>query len=113
MTFKHNNVECNDGPLAGCTSAIGILSDFSDTTYATFDNNLLNTNGAYCFYGSGGPQKTYHTSHSSFINNHFGRKFYSTCAGFGPVTYWDVNATGNVWSGNVWDDTGATVPPEY
>ncbi len=111
--IKHNVVECNDGPSMGCTSAIGILSDFSDVTYATFDGNLLNTIGAYCFYGSGGPQKPYRTYHTSFINNHFGRKFNPNCAFYGPVTYFDVNATGNVWSGNVWDDTGAPVPAEY
>jgi hypothetical protein len=25
---------------------------------------------------------------------------------YGPVAYFDVNAPGNVWRGNVWDDTG-------
>jgi hypothetical protein len=29
------------------------------------------------------------------------------------VTYFDSTAPGNVWSGNVWDDTGAPVPAEY
>jgi hypothetical protein len=113
MVIKHNQIECNDGPIAGCTSALGILSDFSDTTFLTMDNNLLNTNGSYCFYGSGGPQKPFHTYNSSFINNHFGRKYYSNCGFYGPVTYWDATATGNVWSGNVWDDTGQVVPPAY
>ncbi len=114
MTFKHNNVECNDGPVAGCTAAMAILNDFSDETYLTFDSNLLNTNGAYCFYGGGKiAAKPYQASHLTFTNNHFGRKYYSNCAYYGPVTYWDSSQPGMVWSGNVWDDTGTTVPPTF
>jgi hypothetical protein len=113
VTIKHNNIECNDGPKAGCTSAIGILTDFSDVTYFTIDNNLLNTNGAYCFYGSGGPSKSYGSNHITFTNNHFGRKYNQQCGFYGPVTYFDTNQPGMVWSGNVWDDTGASVPAVY
>jgi hypothetical protein len=29
------------------------------------------------------------------------------------VTYFDSNAPGMVWSGNVWDDTGVPVPADY
>lgn len=111
VKLLHNNIECNDGSAAGCTSAIGLLSDFGTITNYTIDNNLLNTIGAYCFYGGGGPQKPYHPNHISFTNNHFGRKDNAQCGFYGPVTYFDVNAAGNVWSGNVWDDTGAPVNP--
>ena len=111
--IRHNNIECNDGPAAGCTSAIGLLTDFADVTYFTIDNNLLNTIGAYCFYGSGGPQKPYSSNHITFTNNHFGRKDQPNCGFYGPVTYFDMNAAGNVWSGNVWADTGETVPAVY
>ncbi len=113
VTIKHNNIECNDGPIAGCTSAIGLLTDFTDITYYTIDNNLLNTNGAYCFYGSGGPGKTYGSNHITFTNNHFGRKYNANCGFYGPVTYFDIAQPGMVWSGNVWDDTGEAVPPVY
>ena len=113
VTIRHNNIECNDGPLRGCTSAIGLLTDFGDITYYTIDNNLLNTIGSYCFYGEGGPQKPYSSNHITFTNNHFGRKLYPRCGFYGPVTYFDSTAPGNVWSGNVWDDTGAAVPAEY
>jgi len=113
VTLRHNTIECNDGPLAGCTAAIGLLTDFSDITYYTIDNNLLNTNGAYCFYGSGGPGKTYGSNHLTFINNHFGRKYKPQCGDLGPVTYFDINQPGMVWSGNVWDDTGEVVGPVY
>jgi len=112
VTIKHNNIECNDGSAGGCTSAIGLLSDFGTITNFTIDNNLLNTNGSYCFYGGGGPSKPYQPNHIAFTNNHFGRKDHPQCGAYGPVTYFDSSASGNVWSGNVWDDTGATVPPE-
>jgi hypothetical protein len=113
VVIKHNNIECNDGSAGGCTSAIGLLTDFGPISYYTIDNNLLNTNGSYCFYGNGGPQKAYTTNHITFTNNHFGRKDNTRCGYYGPVTYFDVNASGMVWSGNVWDDTGATVPADY
>jgi hypothetical protein len=113
VVIRHNNIECNDGSQAGCTSAIGLLTDFGAISYYTIDHNLLNTVGSYCFYGSGGPQKRYSSHHITFTNNHFGRSIYAKCGYYGPVTYFDVNSIGNVWSGNVWDDTGATVPPSY
>jgi len=113
VIIRHNNIECNDGSKAGCTSAIGLLTDFSPISYYTIDNNLLNTNGSYCFYGSGGPQKAYTSHHITVTNNHFGRKVYAKCGYYGPVTYFDTNASGNSWSGNVWDDTGALVQPLY
>ena len=49
----------------------------------------------------------------TFTNNHFGRKFEQNCAVLGPVTYWDASQPGMVWSGNVWDDTGQPVKPQY
>lgn len=111
VVIRHNNIECNDGSLAGCTAAIGLLSDFEPNTYHTIDNNLLNTNGASCFYAWGGPQKPYKSSYITFTNNHFGRKINGKCGSEGPVAYWDATQPGMVWSGNVWDDTGETVPP--
>jgi hypothetical protein len=113
VTIRHNNIECNDGSAAGCTSAIGLLTDFGDISYYTIDHNLLNTVGSYCFYGSGGPQKSYSTHHITFTNNHFGRSIYPKCGFYGPVTYFDMKKPGMVWSGNVWDDSGQTVSADY
>lgn len=110
VVIRHNNIECEAN---GCTSAIGLLTDFGSISDYTIDHNLLNTTGSYCFYGSGGPQKDYTTNHIVFTNNHFGRAINAKCGFYGPVTYFDVNAPGMVWSGNVWADTGAPVNPEY
>jgi hypothetical protein len=112
VKLLHNRIECDAAD--GCTAAIGILTDFSDIYDWTIDGNLLNTSsGSYCFYGSGGPQKRYSSYNLTFTNNHFGRKFRTTCGAYGPVVYWDSSKPGMVWSGNVWDDTGQPVAPKY
>jgi hypothetical protein len=108
----HNTIEC-DAPN-GCTSAIGILTDFSDIHDWVIDNNLLNTvSGSYCLYGSGGPQKQYSSYNVRVTDNHFGRKYQAKCGAYGPVTYFDMSKPGMVWSGNIWDDTRRAVLPNY
>jgi hypothetical protein len=113
VVIRHNNIECNDGSKAGCTSAIGLLVDFGRISYYTIENNLLNTNGSYCLYGGAAGPKPYSADHITVLSNHFGRKNYSLCGFYGPVTYFDSNAPGNSWSGNVWDDTGEPVRASY
>jgi hypothetical protein len=108
--IRHNTVECNDGSHAGCTSAIGLLTDFGPVTHYVIDGNLLNTIGSYCFYGSGGPSKGYHSSYITFTNNVFGQAIYPRCGYYGPVTYFDTSQPGMVWSGNRFAN-GVTVPP--
>jgi hypothetical protein len=110
--IRHNSITCNDGSAGGCTAAIGLLTDFGAIRYFTIDGNLLNTNGSYCFYGEGGPGKSYSSDHITFTNNTFGRDVYPKCGFYGPVTYFDSSAPGNVWSGNVWAD-GTTVKASY
>jgi hypothetical protein len=109
--IRHNNIDCNDGDKKGCTAAIGLLTDFGPVQFFTISDNLLNTIGSYCFYGSGGPQKPYSADHVTFTGNHFGRAHYSGCGFYGPVTYFDTAKPGMVWSGNVWDSDGSPVPP--
>lgn len=111
VLIQHNVIDCNDGPVAGCTSAVGLLDDFTPMTHWTIDGNLLNTIGSYCLYAGGGPQKPYRSSYITVTNNHFGRADNARCGFYGPVTYFDQSQPGMVWSGNVWDDTGATVDP--
>ena len=110
--LRHNSVECDDGgrPDSGCTSAIGLLSDFGTINHYAIDHNLLNTAGSFCFYGGGGPTKPYRPQYITFTDNVFGRAIYPKCGFYGPVTYFDVNAVGNVWARNVWVDGGAVLP---
>jgi hypothetical protein len=112
VVLRHNNIECNDGSRAGCTAAIGLLNDFGPITDWVIDGNLLNTNGAYCIYGGGGTSKSYTASHITFTNNRFGRTYNQKCGAYGPVTYFDKNAPGNVWRNNTWADNSQQVAPE-
>jgi hypothetical protein len=112
VVLRHNNIECADGSSEGCTAAIGLLNDFGNISNWVIDDNLLNTNGAYCLYGGGGTSKSFSSNHITFINNHFGRSFHSKCGAFGPVTYFDSSVAGNVWRNNVWADSGAQVGAE-
>jgi hypothetical protein len=90
------------------TATIILSNDNGGTeNHRVIDHNLL-AGGGYCFYGSGGP--TAGATNITFTNNHFSRLFYSSCGSFGPDAYWKTGG-GNVWSGNVWDDTGASVQP--
>jgi hypothetical protein len=112
VTIRHNTVECADGGH-GCSAAIGLFEDFGPVSYYTIDNNLLNTDGSSCFFASGGPSKAWKNHHITFTNNHFGRKYYTSCGFYYAVVYWDASQPGMVWSGNVWDDTGAPVLGTY
>lgn len=102
----HNNVQCSrlPGQPPICSSALSLYNEPTIDNVLVM-NNLFNTSGAYCVYagGSGG-------TNIRFIDNLFGKKFHSTCAGYGPVAIFYYNV-GNVWSGNKWQDGSGDVPP--
>ncbi len=73
----------------------------------TVQNNFL-AGGSYTIYGGdalGNP-----TSKIVIKGNRFGQLYYKTSGQFGPGAYFNATATGNVWSGNTWDTTGADRP---
>ena len=73
----------------------------------TITNNLL-AGGGFAIYAGGG----YNLSTNIVIqNNRFGQLYYPTSGQYGQVFDWQAAGTANVWSGNVWDTTGATVSP--
>lgn len=89
------------------TDAISLFEDFGVQTNKTIDNNLV-AGGGYCIYAgqnAGGAA----TSNIKVTSNHFSRLFYPNCGDFGPVTAYSATGSGNVFSGNIWDDTGAAV----
>lgn len=91
------------------TDAISLFEDFGVQANRVIDNNLV-AGGGYCIYGgqnAGGPT----VSNIQITNNHFARLFYSNCGSFGYIAAWNPGAPGAVWSGNIWDDTGAVVGP--
>jgi hypothetical protein len=70
----------------------------------------LGDGGSYCVYAGSVPDKPHPLAHNTrFLENRFSR-VQPDCGRHGPASSYD-DANGNVWSGNVWDDTGATVNP--
>ena len=64
--------------------------------------------GAYAIYG--GTAFGHATSNILIENNRVSQRYYPKSGQFGPVAYFDSKGAGNVWTGNVWDSNGQTVP---
>lgn len=111
MVVRHNTLWCT--PLlnntdGGCTADVSLFGDFDPISHVTIDDNLLKANNSsisYCAYGGEAPSKPFpHANHVSFTNNVFERGANNKCGYYGPITSFDPNQPGNVWSGNVWSD---------
>ena len=94
------------------TAVIALYGDLAPVVDAVVEDNLL-VGGGYTVYGGSVPGKRFSAQASGIrvTGNRFGRAFYPTGGRFGPVSGFDRGRPGNVWSGNVWDDTGAPVEP--
>ena len=105
LTINHNTIF---NPL-NQTDAITLEADSSGQAVAnkTIENNFL-AGGGYVLYGGDSQGNT--TSNIVVTNNRFGQQYYSTSGAYGPVTYFSPTGTGDTWTGNIWDTTGATVP---
>ncbi|HVX47411.1 MAG TPA: DUF4082 domain-containing protein [Mycobacteriales bacterium] len=107
VVVRHNVLSCE---VSGCSAAIAFYGDFTPVNDITVDNNLFNTEGSYCSYeGTISGKKYPNATNVTWTNNHYGRKFHQTCGIYGPASGWGSGG-GNVWSGNVWDDTNAAIP---
>lgn len=110
FTILHNSVYC----VGGCTADIAFLNQGLSSD-ATVSNNLLVSApmAAYCVYpGPNSSPSQYPSSNMVWTNNVFQRGDHTKlasnsggCGYYGPVYGWFPNiGTGNVWSGNTWDD---------
>lgn len=101
----HNNIECNrlPGQQQICSSALS-LYDEPTLDDVLVQNNLFNTVGGYCVYGGGADG-----TRIRFIDNRWGKKYHPRCGGYGPVAAFHPGNTGNVWSGNAWQDGSGPV----
>jgi hypothetical protein len=107
MTVRHSVLDINTPE--GASAALSFYGDFSPVDNITVDNNLFN-GGAYCTMAGSVEGKPYpQATNVRYTNNHFGRKYAANCGQYGPVAFFDGSAQGSVWSGNVWDDTGAPI----
>lgn len=73
----------------------------------TVSGNLL-AGGGYSIY-AGGAQND--SNNVKITNNRFGQSYYPKGGLWGPDASYQPTGTGNSWTGNVWDSTGATVSP--
>jgi hypothetical protein len=103
VAIRHNTITS----LPHGDSAIGFAEKGPPVTGATIEDNVL-AGGGYTFYaGAGG------SAGQAIVmrHNRFSRAVYPKGGYYGPVAAWSATAPGNVWTGNVWDDTGAPVTP--
>ena len=117
MVLKHNTLACT--PLlnatdGGCTSNVSLFGDFEPVDNVTVENNLLKANNSsisFCAYGGWEPSKPHpNSTNIKFLNNVFERGANGKCGVYGPVTSFQTTATGNIWSGNTFDDGTAMSP---
>ena len=92
------------------TDSIMLANDDGPQMNRTITDNLL-AGGGYTFYGSGGPSGD--AKNIVFTGNRFSTIYFRRSGYWGPVAHWQ-RATGNTWTGNVWDDgprAGRAVTP--
>ena len=102
LTIQHNTIFNNFSQ----TGAIVLTEDFGAQANRVINDNLL-AGGGYTIYAgqnSGGPA----TSNIKVTNNRIGGIYYRHGGQYGPLA--GFNTTRTVWSGNVWDASGHTIP---
>lgn len=102
LTISHNTIlGFAESKAHPATAVIYAYSDHGVVRDLTITDNLL-SGGAYTIYG-GGPT----AAGVSVTNNRFGRNYFAKGGLYGVLAYYPPDI---VWSGNVWDGSGAHVP---
>lgn len=123
MTLTHNSLVCDyEGPFPnddiGCSADMSGYPDFTPINHDTITNNLFMANNigvGFCIYGGATPGKPFsndptNATYIVFTGNVFQKGANGHCGTYDATTAWNGARTGNVWSGNVYDD-GSTVVP--
>ena len=105
--YRHNTMANSYGQTAVVylDPSLGGTTDCS----CTVTDNLLIGGGGYTIYGGSSSAAT--ATNVVITNNRISRAYFATGGMYGVDAYFDAAGAGNVWSGNVWDDTGATIAP--
>jgi hypothetical protein len=111
-TLIHNTIGCNAPNIgdAGCSAAITGYPDFDPVSGNQILNNLiLAGSGGYCVYGGSTAGKPFsgQTRDIVFRDNVWQKGSTGRGCWYGPVTSFDVNAPGNQWVNNRFDDGSA------
>jgi hypothetical protein len=96
VTLRHNTI-LNEWSQ---TAAIALFGDFGTPANSVIDNNLL-AGGGYSVYGG-----VAGSTNIKVTNNRFSKIFFPKGGYWGVETALNRSGTGNLWSGNIWDDTG-------
>jgi len=117
-TATHNVIVCDfpyydDVTSLGCSADLTGYPDFAPIHDNTIHRNLFlaTITSSFCAYGGASLGKPYssdplNATHQVFTENVFQRGSNGLCGYYGPMTDFDISRTGNVWSGNVWDNGG-------
>jgi hypothetical protein len=89
------------------TDDIALFENFGPQEDVTITGNLM-AGGDYSIYAGYNPGKAV-PSNIIISNNRFARTYYPNSGVYGPVAYAAIGVNGNTWTGNTWDDTGATI----
>jgi hypothetical protein len=100
------------------TDAVALFQDFGTEANKTVTGNLLG-GGSYVIYGGGpGEGCTHYTGSSGcygpstnivITDNRFSQRYFRAGGTFGYLSAFNPHGSGNVFTGNVWDSSGATM----
>jgi hypothetical protein len=102
LTIQHNTIFNNFGQ----TDAISLFQDFGQQGNRLITDNLL-AGGGYTIY-AGGKVGAPPPFNVVITNNRISPMYFPKGGYFGPVAYF-LSGYGNVWSGNIWDNTALSV----
>jgi hypothetical protein len=90
------------------TGAVSLFDNFRRVRDVLVEGNLL-AGGGYTLYGGGLTSEGSNPANIVVRNNVFSRRVWPESGFWGPSAYFDEDAPGNLWSGNVWEDDGSPV----
>jgi hypothetical protein len=103
LTITGNTILVNHNQ----TDAISLFEDFGTQTNRVITGNLL-AGGSYTIYGgqnTGGAP----TSNITITGNRISTMYFTNGGQYGPVTAFSTTGTGNTFTANTWDTTGAAI----
>ncbi len=100
LTIRHNTVFNPHDQ----TDAISLFQDFGPQANRTIADNLL-AGGGYTIYAGANPGKESGATNIAVTDNRVARIYFDRGGSYGPATAYYTGG-GNVWSGNIWDDSG-------
>jgi hypothetical protein len=104
LTIRHNTLLNNTPADKGPSASVGLYADVAPVTHTTVAGNWM-AGGAYSFYGG-----STGANHIQVTDNVFSPQYFPHSGVYGPVTAWNFDGAGNVWSGNRMSDGTPVVP---